>query len=116
MNLFLPKKPEEISFEKTVKILSRIFDERDSLFHTWYKCLNIVKQENEDFVTYAGNVNSQCELFKLGDLSINMFKHLIFVERLTVAKDKDIKCRIYGARLWNYATEGDWGMPEADKC
>ena len=56
-NLILPKKPEEISSEETIKILSGIFDERDSVFHTRYKCLNIVKQDNEDFVTYAGNVN-----------------------------------------------------------
>ena len=93
-NLTLPKKPEEILFEETIKILSGIFDEKDSLFHTWYKCLNIIKQENEDFVTYAGNVNFQFELFKFGNLSIDMFKCLIFIQGLTVMKDKDIRCRI----------------------
>ena len=49
---------KKISFEKTVKTLSRFFDERDSLFHTRYKCLNIIKQENEGFVSYAGKANS----------------------------------------------------------
>ena len=39
INLILPKKPEEILFDKKTKILSGIFDERDSLFHTQYKCL-----------------------------------------------------------------------------
>ena len=92
--LTLPKKPEEIPFEKTIKILSGIFDERDSLFHTQYRCLNIEKQENEDFITYVGNVNSQYKLFKLGNLLINMFKCLIFVQGLTVVKDKDIRSRI----------------------
>ena len=71
-NLISSKKPEEISFEETIKILSGIFNERDSLFYTRYKCLNIVKQENEDFMTYADNANSQCELFKLGDFSIDI--------------------------------------------
>lgn len=59
-NPILSKKP----FEETIKFLSGIFDERDSLLQTRYKCLNSVKQEKEDFVTYEGNVNSQCELFK----------------------------------------------------
>ena len=76
-NLILPKRPEEFSSEER-KILSGNFGERDSLFHTLHKGLDLIKQENDDFVTYAGNVNSQCELFKLGDLSINMFKCLIF--------------------------------------
>lgn len=94
MNLILPKNPEEILFKETIKILSGIFDERGSLFHIRHKCLNIVKQENEDFVTYAGNVNTQCELLKLGDLSVNIFKCLIIIQGLTVAKDKDIRSRI----------------------
>ena len=82
MKLNLPEKPGEISFEEKIKILSGIFDERDSFFYTRYKCLNIVKQENEDFVTHAANVNSQCELFKLGDLSVDMFKCLTFIQGL----------------------------------
>ena len=45
-------------------------------------------------MTYAGNVNSRCELFKLGDLSIGMFKCLIFVQGLTAVKNKDIRSRI----------------------
>ncbi len=64
------------------------------MFLTKYKCLNFVKQENEDFVTYEGNVNSQCELFKLGDLSINMYKCLTFTQGFTVAKGKDTRSRI----------------------
>ena len=57
-NMIPPKKPEEISFDKTFKTLSRIFDERDSIFHTRYKYLNIIKQEKEDFVSYIGTVKS----------------------------------------------------------
>ena len=78
---------EEISFGETIKILSGIFDEQDSSLHSRYKCLNIVKQEKEDFVSYAGNVNSQCKWFKLDNLRFNMFKCLIFVQELTAAKD-----------------------------
>ena len=45
-------------------------------------------------MTYEGNINSQYELFKLSDLLIDIFKCLIFVQGLTVVKDKDIRCRI----------------------
>ena len=43
--------------------------ERDCL----YKCLNISKEDDEDFVAYAGKVNDQCERFKLKDLKEDMF-------------------------------------------
>ena len=96
-NFILPKEkknPEEIFFEETIKFLLGIFDEQGNLFHKRYQSLNIVKPENEDFVTYAGNVNSQCALFELGNLSENMFKCLIFMQGLTAAKDEFICSRI----------------------
>ena len=89
INLAQPRKPEEISFDKTIKTLSRNFDERDSLFR---KCLNIIKQKNEDFLSYADTVNSQCELLKINEISKDMFRCLIFVQGLTAPKD--IRCRI----------------------
>ena len=67
--------------------------ERDSLFHTRYKCLNIIKEDG-DFVAYAGKVNAQCEWFKLKDLKEDMFKCLIFVQGLTSNKDKMIRSKI----------------------
>lgn len=102
-NFILPKKPEEISFSETIKILSNIFSERDSLFYTRYKCLNITKQEDEDFITYAGKVNAHCESFNLKDLKEDMFKSLIFVQGLTASKDKDIRSRILS--IMNQDTE-----------
>ena len=39
-------------------------------------------------------MNSQYELFKLGDLSIDRFKRLIFVQGLTAVKDKDVRSGI----------------------
>ena len=68
------------------------FRRAGQLFHSRYKCLNIVKQKNEYLVTC--NVNFQCVLFKLGDLSIDMFNCLILVQGFTGAKDKDIRSRI----------------------
>ena len=62
-NYILPNKPEEMLFEETIETLSKMFGEWDSLFHTRYKCLNIIKEDDEDFVAYAGKVNAQCERF-----------------------------------------------------
>ena len=92
-NHILLNKPEEMSFEETIETLSKMFEEWDSLFHTRYKCLNIIK-EDEDFVAYTGKVNAQCERFKLKDLKEDMFKCLIFVQGLTSNKDKVIQSKI----------------------
>ena len=92
-NLILLKKPEDISFSETVKILCLIFGEIDSLFHTRYKCLS-TQMKKHDIVTYVGKVNTQWELFKLKDLSVDMFKCYIFVQELTAPRDKDLRSRI----------------------
>ena len=97
-----------------MKILRLIFGERDSLFHTRYKCLNTQKEETDDIVTYAGKVNAQCELFKLKDLSVDMFKCYIFVQGLTAPRDKNFI--YYGARSRNELAKSDRRMSEVDKC
>ena len=61
-NYILLNKPEEMSFEEIIETLSKML-ERDR-----YKCLNIIKEDDEDFVAYAGKVNAHCERFKLKDL------------------------------------------------
>ena len=79
-NYILPNKPEEMLFEETIETQSKMFGERDSLFYTRYKCLNIIK----DSVAYTGKVNAQCERFKC----------LIFLHDLTSNKDKVIRSKI----------------------
>ena len=53
--------------------------------------MNLRKQEDEDLVSFAGNVSQQCERFNLKDLSIDMFKCLVFVRGLTASCNKDIR-------------------------
>ena len=74
--------------------MSKIFGECDSIFHTCYKCLNIVKQVEEDFVTYIGRINLQCELSKITEIKEDMFKCLIFVQGLTTKSKKEICSRL----------------------
>ena len=92
-NYVLLNKPEEM-FEETIETLSKIFGEWDSLFHTRYKCLNIIIEDDEDFIAYAVKVNAQCKQIKLKDLKEDMFKCLIFVQGLTLNKDKVIRSKI----------------------
>lgn len=56
--------------------------------------MNLMKKENEDFVTYARIINKECERFKLNELTPDMFKGLIFIQGLTAKKDAEICARI----------------------
>ena len=71
-----------------IKILSSIFGKRNSLFHTRYNCLNFRKQKDKDCVSFAVNINQLCERFNVEDLSIDMYKWLVFVQGLTASHDK----------------------------
>ena len=70
-NFVLPRETGDISFVETVNILSNIFSERSSLFHTPSECLNILKGDG------GGKVNRNCEMHAV------LFKCLIFVRGLT---------------------------------
>ena len=95
-NFILPKNPRELNLSETVDILCSIFAERTSLFNIRYNCLKIMHKIGEDIVTYAGRVNSECERFKLNDLSYDQFKALIFVAGLTLNEESDIRTRLLG--------------------
>ena len=59
------------------------------LFNACWLYLNLVKDEDEDFVIYTGVVNRECE--KMNELTSNLFKCLIFVEGLIANKDAEIR-------------------------
>ncbi|XP_014776911.1 uncharacterized protein LOC106873898 [Octopus bimaculoides] len=71
-----------------------MFTDKNSLYNTRWECWNLVKKEDEVFVTYAGTVNRMCERFKLKELTRDMFKCLIFVQELAANKDAEIRARI----------------------
>lgn len=54
--------------------------------------MNLTKKD-EDF-SHAGIVNKECERFKLNELTLDMFKEIIFVQCLTEKKDAEICARI----------------------
>ncbi|BHF58772.1 hypothetical protein SprV_0100172700 [Sparganum proliferum] len=53
-NFIPPKNPQEVTFKDTVQTLSQIFGEQPSLFDTRFQCLQLCKQDSDDFITYLG--------------------------------------------------------------
>ena len=92
--LFLTKKTCELGFLETAKLLSGLFSSKMSLFHKKWKCLNLTKRDSDDYLGFASIVNKNCDDFKLGKLSADNFKYLIFTQGLVLAKDAEIRCRI----------------------
>ncbi|BHF84813.1 hypothetical protein SprV_0902796500 [Sparganum proliferum] len=90
-NFTLPKNPGEVTFKDTVQMLSQIFGEQSSLFNTRFQCLQLCKRDSDDFITYAGIVNRECERFQLRSLTEDQFKCLIFIFGLQSSKDVDIR-------------------------
>ncbi|XP_055923553.1 uncharacterized protein K02A2.6-like [Eupeodes corollae] len=90
----LPRKPQELRFEDTVTELKKLFDTKESLFSIRYKCLQITKNDAEDFIAYAGKVNKQCEHFKHAAMSTNQFKCLIFIIGLNSSTYNDIRSKL----------------------
>lgn len=93
INFILPKKANENTFDETVKILTRMFGEPESLFSIRYNCFKLMKKQSDDYITFASLVNKECERFKFADLNADQFKCLIFICGLQ-ANDKDIRTRL----------------------
>merc|ERR1711867_352444 len=67
---------------------------KTSLFHKRWKCMNLTRNEEDDFITYASIVNKHCDDFKLAELSADNFKSLVFTQGLISAKDVEIRRRV----------------------
>ena len=80
-------------FKETITLLSEVFSPKTSLFHKRWKCMNLVKKEDEVFTTFVIIVNNLCEGFKPAELSPDYFKCLISVHGLVSTKDAEIRRR-----------------------
>ena len=89
--LYLTKQTCELGFLETVKLLSELFSSKTSLFHKRWKCLNLTKRDSDDYLGFALVVNKNHDDFKLGELSADNFKCLIFAQGLVSAKDVEIR-------------------------
>ncbi|XP_062556763.1 uncharacterized protein K02A2.6-like [Armigeres subalbatus] len=91
LNYLLPSHPRDFNFDDVVDKLKQISGQQKSLFSKRYDCLKLEKNETDDFVSYVGIVNRQCEDFELQKLTVNQFKSLIFICGLKSAKDADVR-------------------------
>ena len=81
----------DLEFSETVKLLSELFGPNTSLFHKRWKCLNIFKDDQQDYLTFAVTVNKHCNDFKLADLTADDFKCFIFMQGLVSSEDTEIR-------------------------
>ncbi|CAH8596687.1 unnamed protein product [Schistosoma turkestanicum] len=93
-NYILPQNPRDRSFDATVQSLSKLFGDQHSIFNTRYRCLKLVMNESDDFLTHVGIVNRECERFKHRSLTDDQFKSLIFICSLQSPKFSDIRTRL----------------------
>ncbi|XP_062704527.1 uncharacterized protein K02A2.6-like [Aedes albopictus] len=94
INYILPKLPKDVTFEDTVKILKKIFGNQVSTFRKRFQCLQLVKSESEDIISYGGHVNRACEDFQFQNLTLDHFKCLMFVSGLKASKYADVRARL----------------------
>ncbi|XP_062541114.1 uncharacterized protein K02A2.6-like [Armigeres subalbatus] len=94
VNYILPKLPKDVTFADTVTTHKKIFGKQTSVFHKRYQCLQLLKTESDDIISYGGKVNRACEEFEFQDLKIDHFKCLIFVCGLKAPRYADIRARL----------------------
>ena len=83
-----------LEFSETVKLLSELFGPNTSLFHKKWKCFNIFKDDQQDYLMFVATVNRHCNDFKLADLTADDFKCIIFAQGLVSAEDAEIRRRM----------------------
>ncbi|XP_062715677.1 uncharacterized protein K02A2.6-like [Aedes albopictus] len=94
VNYILPKLPKHVNFADTVEILKKIFGAQTSTFNKRFHCLQLVKSEAEDIISYGGKVNRACEDFDFKNMKIDQFKCLVFVCGLKGHSYTDIRARL----------------------
>lgn len=92
LNTILLNKPNDFTFKQTVERLIEIYGKKTTIFNTRYHCITMSKQPNEDFRAYAARVNKQCEDARIGQITADQFKCLMFVSGLST--DVDIRTKL----------------------
>ena len=107
------KRTYELDFLETVKLLSELFSSKTTLFHKRWKCLNLTKRDSDDYLGFASVVNKNYDDFKVGELSADNFKCLIFAQGLVSVKNAEIRRRV----LSKLENEADFTLQKlAEDC
>ncbi|XP_065094030.1 uncharacterized protein LOC135714570 [Ochlerotatus camptorhynchus] len=96
VNSDLPNHLRDFVLEETVKKLKKLFERQKSLFNGRYQYFQHIKNDADDFSSYAASVNKHCEAFLTEKLSSDQFKTLRFVCGLQSPRDSHIWTRLIG--------------------
>ncbi|XP_055591519.1 uncharacterized protein K02A2.6-like [Uranotaenia lowii] len=80
-----------------------------SIFNKHYQCLQLVKSDAEDIISYGGKVNRACEDFDFKNVKIDQFKCLVFICGLKSHCYADIRTRLL-ARIENETPEAPFNL------
>lgn len=94
VNYILPKQPKDLQFAETISTLKKIFGTQSSIFHRRFQCLQLVKSEADDIISYGGMVNRAVEDFEFQNCKIDQFKCLVFICGLKAPRYADIRARL----------------------
>ena len=94
INYILLQKVSKLAFTKAGELYSWNSPVQRHLFHKRWRCLNLTRKEEEDYSTFASEVNNHCDDFRIVELSADNFKYLIFILGLVSTKDAEIRQRI----------------------
>lgn len=92
-NILLPKEPKDLSFQETIDKLMSVFCEPESTFQLRYKCFNVEKSVNEDYLSYGARINRLCESATISTVTPDQFKCLIFLTGLK-SVEMEVKTRL----------------------
>lgn len=85
-----PSKPHEVTFDKTVEELKRLFSFRETKFSIRSKCFNLVIDESEDYAKYSARINYCAERFDIASCTADDLKILLFLKGLRGTKHEKI--------------------------
>ena len=94
VDFILHKKDTDLDFSEIIKLLSEVFRPNTTLLRKRWKCLNTVKDNQQDSLTFAASVNKLCNDFKLVELTADDFKCLIFSQGQVSAEDAEVRRRV----------------------
>lgn len=92
--IVLPKKPEELSLEETVKVLSTLFGRQESIFALRHKIMQVQMTDGEDFNTFGARVNLAAEEFMLSTFTLDDLKTQLFTQGLKSPKVAAVRKKI----------------------
>ncbi|XP_049278095.1 uncharacterized protein K02A2.6-like [Anopheles funestus] len=93
-NYVLPCHPRDFTFDETVSKLKVLFGNVESLSSRRYKCLQTIKEKNEDLLPFSCRLNRACNDFQFSSMTEDQFKCLMFVCALREEVHNDIRTRL----------------------